>query len=102
MARLQAIHLLCTAVLFGILCHTATALPALSWPFASKRSSSITSLTTSQVSAYTPYSYYAAAGYCDPSSTFTWTCGTNCKANPSFIPVSTGGDGSLTQYCEFP
>ncbi|TFK47200.1 alpha/beta-hydrolase [Heliocybe sulcata] len=59
---------------------------------------SITTLSSSQVSAYTPYSWYASAGYCEASATLTWTCGTNCEANSGFQPVASGGDGSDKQY----
>jgi hypothetical protein len=59
---------------------------------------SITTLTTSQIDAFTPYTFYASAGYCQPSATLAWNCGANCQANPSFIPVASGGDGSSTQF----
>lgn len=59
---------------------------------------SITTLSSSQVSAFTPYTWYASAGYCSPSTTLTWTCGTNCQANSGFEPVASGGDGDSTQY----
>ena len=36
---------------------------------------SITALTTAQISAFTPYTYYASAGYCTPSQTLAWNCG---------------------------
>lgn len=59
----------------------------------------ITPLTSTQVKAFTPYTYYASAGYCKPSVTKTWTCGANCNANPGFRPIASGGDGSNTQFC---
>ncbi|KAF8166662.1 lipase [Mycena galopus ATCC 62051] len=60
---------------------------------------SITSLSTTQVDSYTPYSFYAAAGYCTPASTLAWNCGTNCNgANPDFKPVASGGDGDSVQF----
>jgi hypothetical protein len=60
---------------------------------------SITSLSTTQVDSYTPYSFYAAAGYCTPASTLAWDCGTNCNgANPNFKPVASGGDGDSVQF----
>lgn len=62
------------------------------------RASAITTMTTAQVNTFTPYTYYAAAGYCNPSVTKTWTCGANCNANPKFIPIASGGDGSDTQF----
>lgn len=60
----------------------------------------IMSLTTSQVAAFKPYTFYASTAACDPSTTLTWTCGTNCNANPAFKPVASGGDGDVTQFCE--
>ncbi|KAF9646508.1 alpha/beta-hydrolase [Thelephora ganbajun] len=58
----------------------------------------VTSMTNGQVNALTPYTYYASAGYCNPSVTQTWTCGANCNANPGFKPIASGGDGSSTQF----
>ena len=59
----------------------------------------ITALSTAQVSAFRPYRYYATTGYCRPNETITWSCGTNCDANPDFIPVASGGDGDSVQNC---
>jgi hypothetical protein len=39
---------------------------------------SITTLTTAQVAAFKPYTHYAAAAYCQPSQTLSWTCGGPC------------------------
>ena len=61
---------------------------------------SITTVSQSQIASYTPYSYYASAGYCSASATISWTCGANCEANPSFEPLASGGDGVDVQYCE--
>ena len=61
--------------------------------------SSITALSTAQVTAFRPYTHYASTGYCSPASTLAWDCGHNCQANPSFEPVASGGDGDLTQFC---
>ena len=63
---------------------------------------SITPIASTQVNAYTPYTYYASAGYCNPSVTKTWTCGADCNANPGFQPIASGGDGSSTQFCSWP
>ncbi|PSS17146.1 hypothetical protein PHLCEN_2v3217 [Hermanssonia centrifuga] len=60
----------------------------------------ITGLSTSQISAFKPYNYYASAGYCQPAATLAWNCGANCQANPTFEPVASGGDGSSTQFCK--
>ncbi|KAI6112577.1 Alpha/Beta hydrolase protein [Pisolithus sp. B1] len=59
---------------------------------------SITILDSSQVDSYTPYTYYASAGYCNATQTLSWDCGTNCDANPDFIPIAAGGNGDSVQY----
>jgi len=59
---------------------------------------SITTLTAAQVSAYKPYSFYAASAYCPPANTLAWNCGGNCNANPGFKPVASGGDGDSVQF----
>ena len=64
-----------------------------------RQADNITALSTAQVSAFRPYSYYATTGYCRPNETITWSCGTNCDANPDFIPVASGGDGDSVQNC---
>lgn len=58
----------------------------------------ITPLTTSQIDQFTPYTYYASAGYCTNTQTLAWDCGTNCNANPEFKPVASGGNGDSVQY----
>ncbi|KAF5379500.1 hypothetical protein D9615_006487 [Tricholomella constricta] len=59
---------------------------------------SITALTASQVAAFKPFSFFASAAYCSPSSTLSWSCGANCNANSGFIPVASGGDGASVQF----
>ncbi|KIL69048.1 hypothetical protein M378DRAFT_118906 [Amanita muscaria Koide BX008] len=59
---------------------------------------SITALSTSQINFFTPYTHFASAAYCQPSTTTSWTCGANCQANPDFIPVDSGGDGASVQF----
>ncbi|KAG6819835.1 hypothetical protein H0H93_008092 [Arthromyces matolae] len=59
---------------------------------------SITTLTSAQVAAFKPFTYFASAAYCTPSTTLSWTCGASCEANSDFIPVASGGDGSSIQY----
>ncbi|KAJ3993044.1 lipase class 3 family protein [Lentinula boryana] len=58
----------------------------------------ISALSTAQIAAYRPYTFYASAGYCSPSTTINWSCGANCEANPSFVPVASGGDGDSIQF----
>ena len=62
----------------------------------------VTVMTDDQVSVFTPYTYYAAAGYCSPSLTETWSCGSDCNATSGFKPIASGGDGSFTQFCPSP
>lgn len=58
----------------------------------------ITPLTDGEIASFSPYTYFASAGYCDASTTLNWTCGSNCQANPDFVPVASGGDGSAIQF----
>ncbi|PCH44545.1 lipase [Wolfiporia cocos MD-104 SS10] len=67
-------------------------------PAARSDSGAITPLTSSQIDAFEPYSWYASTGYCNSSVTLAWDCGANCDANPRFKPVASGGDGDATQY----
>ena len=36
---------------------------------------SITPLSSSQIGAFTPYSYYSTVAYCTPAQTLAWNCG---------------------------
>ncbi|PPR00191.1 hypothetical protein CVT26_009043 [Gymnopilus dilepis] len=83
---------LVSALLFGL--SVVQAVPA---PELSKRQS-ITALSTSQINSYTPFTWFASAAYCSPSSTLAWNCGANCAANSDFIPVASGGDGTDVQF----
>ncbi|KAI0367595.1 lipase [Pilatotrama ljubarskyi] len=58
----------------------------------------ITTVSATQIASFTPYSFYASAGYCDASVTKTWTCGANCQGNPHFKPVAAGGNGFDVQF----
>lgn len=45
---------------------------------------SVTALSQAQISTFKPFTFYASASYCAPSTTLTWTCGgmpknTNCR-----------------------
>jgi hypothetical protein len=59
--------LACTLALFAIfgLAHVAAV---------SKRRAEVT-LSPAQVEAFKPYSRHAAAAYCSPSQTLSWSCG---------------------------
>ncbi|KAF8260710.1 lipase [Lactarius quietus] len=58
----------------------------------------ITTLSQAQIEAFKPYSFYAAAAYCNPSKTLSWSCGAYCTGNPTFEPSASGGDGSDVQF----
>ncbi|KAJ7291065.1 lipase [Mycena rebaudengoi] len=81
---------LCVVIL--ALASFARAVPALS------ARQAITVLSPAQVTAFKPYSFYAATGYCAPAQTLTWSCGANCNANPGFKPIASGGDGDSVQF----
>lgn len=66
-----------------------------------KRNGLITALSGAQVLSFKQFTHYASAAYCNASSTLTWSCGEDCDANPSFIPVASGGDGDGEQWCAF-
>jgi len=104
-------------ILSALLCAlSANAAPAI--VEFSKRQS-ITALTSAQIAAFKPFTHFASTAYCNPSTTINWSCGgmiiedwsgillsswrlflANCAANPDFIPVASGGDGSSVQFCE--
>lgn len=49
---------------------------------------SITPLTTPQIDTFTPYTYYASAGYCTPTETLAWDCGSRpiqCIVHEHFV-----------------
>ncbi|KAH8806872.1 alpha/beta-hydrolase [Flagelloscypha sp. PMI_526] len=58
----------------------------------------VTILSQAQIDVFNPYTHYAAAGGCNPSTTKTWTCGRHCQAVPDFIPTASGGDGDSVQF----
>ncbi|KAF8508907.1 Alpha/Beta hydrolase protein [Gautieria morchelliformis] len=62
------------------------------------RQGSVTAVSSAQINTFTPYTFFASAAYCNPSTTINWSCGANCNANPGFIPVASGGDGDVTQF----
>ena len=82
-----------------LLALVASAVVALPAPQKLTARQTISALGASQISSFTPYSYYASAGYCAASTTADWSCGANCEANPGFVPVASGGDGDDVQYC---
>ncbi|SJL13759.1 uncharacterized protein ARMOST_17207 [Armillaria ostoyae] len=58
----------------------------------------ITVLSTAEITAFKPYTFFASAGYCEPDTTLAWDCGSNCQANSDFEPVASGGDGGDVQF----
>ncbi|KAF4612438.1 hypothetical protein D9613_004374 [Agrocybe pediades] len=76
---------------------SALAAPAPALTDISKRQS-ITALTSSQISAFKPFTFFASTAYCQPANTLAWNCGANCNANADFIPTASGGDGSSVQF----
>lgn len=80
---------------------------------------STTVVSPAQIASLKPFSFYANAGYCQPSQILNWTCGgssfitptgynetrvnallwsVSCKANPTFQPIAAGGDGVDVQF----
>ncbi|KAJ2928530.1 hypothetical protein H1R20_g8554, partial [Candolleomyces eurysporus] len=62
------------------------------------RQSDVSALSVDEVAVYKPYTWYASTAACNPTNTSAWNCGTKCSANPSFIPIASGGDGGKVQY----
>lgn len=79
------------------------------------RQGAVTILTSAQVNAFTTYTYYTSKGYCSPTTTINWPCGsnkknsgwyaaltsippTNCNQNPKFLPTASGGDGTTIPH----
>jgi hypothetical protein len=47
----------------------------IAYAFAITQRQAITTLSLAQIEGFRPYSLYAAAAYCDPANTLTWSCG---------------------------
>ncbi|KAJ2913348.1 hypothetical protein MD484_g7062, partial [Candolleomyces efflorescens] len=62
------------------------------------RQSAVSALSADEVAGYKPYTWYASTAGCNPTNTSAWNCGTKCSANPTFIPIASGGDGGKVQY----
>ncbi|KAK0466794.1 Alpha/Beta hydrolase protein [Desarmillaria tabescens] len=62
------------------------------------RAAAVTALTADQITAYKPYTFFAGAAYCQPSTTLHWDCGSLCAGNSDFIPITSGGDGNDVQF----
>ncbi|KAF9466202.1 lipase class 3 family protein [Collybia nuda] len=59
---------------------------------------SFSTLSTAEIAAFKPFTFYASTAYCQPAQTLAWTCGANCDANPTFKPIASGGDGTAVQF----
>jgi hypothetical protein len=88
-----------SSILFFALIALASPLGVFGTPI--PRQASVTSVDAATTDSFTPFSFYAATGYCPASDTLTWSCGANCDANPDFQPTTSGGDGVNTQFCMF-
>lgn len=78
----------------------ALAIPTPNWNPLRALTRRQSAISSSQISVFQPYAYFASAAYCTPSQTAAWNCGNNCDAQSDFIPVASGGDGTDVQYCE--
>ncbi|KAN0121614.1 Alpha/Beta hydrolase fold [Russula decolorans] len=58
----------------------------------------ITTLDSTQIAGFAPFTHFASAAYCNPSLTRNWDCGANCRAVPDFKPAAAGGDGDINQF----
>jgi hypothetical protein len=60
------------------------ALPALALAarVPSAKRQSITTLSTAQINAFTPYTWFASTAYCSPSTTLAWSCGGAASTSP--------------------
>jgi hypothetical protein len=65
-----------------------------------RRQVGVTAIDPATTDSFTPFSFYAATGYCKAKDTLTWSCGQNCDANPGFQPTASGGNGITTQFCK--
>ncbi|RDX53274.1 alpha/beta-hydrolase [Lentinus brumalis] len=76
---------------FSVLALAAAALAA---PLAER---SVTALSSSQLSAFAPFTQFARAAYCPSDKVKNWSCGQACNALPGFQPTLIGGDGNAVQ-----
>jgi len=62
---------------------------------------SITALTTAQINAFTPYTWYASAAYCTNTQTLAWDCGSKCSLT-SILRTTWSVCLLITLTCEQP
>jgi len=80
---------------FALICLISLVVAA---PVVQRSGERVVGLSSSEVSSYTPYTWYANAGYCSATATLAWNCGPSCNANAVFKPVASGGDGVDVQF----
>ncbi|KZO99282.1 lipase [Calocera viscosa TUFC12733] len=56
----------------------------------------VTPLTSAQISALTPFAWFANAAYCSHAAVMSWSCGSACSALPGVEVIATGGDNAAT------
>lgn len=61
--------------MFAALAAAAVVLPALALASPALVRRTVSALAAPQITAFTPYTFFAAAGYCAANTTATWTCG---------------------------
>ncbi|KAH8104577.1 alpha/beta-hydrolase [Cristinia sonorae] len=57
----------------------------------------VTTLSSSQLASFAPFTQFARAAYCPSNEIASWNCGEACRANSGFQPTLTGGDGNDVQ-----
>lgn len=63
-------------------------------PLSATRRQSITTLSTSQIETFKPFTFFASAAYCNPSTTINWSCGgethvSRTRRNSNLTPQQT-------------
>ncbi|KAK0489328.1 Alpha/Beta hydrolase protein [Armillaria novae-zelandiae] len=85
-------------VVFFLLSFKLFGISGLNVPALHIRADAVTVLTDDQITAYKPYTFFASAAYCQPSTTMNWDCGSPCAGNSDFVPIASGGDGDDVQF----
>ncbi len=62
----------------------------IAYAIAVTKRSDITTLGQAQIEEFKPYTFYAAAAYCNPSKTLTWSCGGSYHGSSSNAPEHMG------------
>lgn len=75
-ASFDMVHLVAAATAFSFLSSTFAS------PLGAVRRQSITTLSTSQIETFKPFTFFASAAYCIPSTTISWSCGGEIPYDP--------------------